>query len=393
MASIAPLRVLLLLLPLSCGATAPAVTSIPLAAFTGPLTLLSHADDPRELLVFERPGSRPFVAALAEALERANATARERGLAPIQLTVLRWKRDRHDPVPLAGGATPVARIEADVRFDVWLQDFAEIAAAGGETLLFDPGHARGGLERIVPLLADRWGARWLRLPRDAPGSANGAGNIEALPDGRLLLGSNAGPGLTRFLLAHGYRGHQLRIDTAFLAIGHVDELFSHVVTGPGRCDYALVRASPGLALASARNDPAPPRWLAKRLARKAFARTQRALDRRIAASAAAVRAGAASCPPPAVIPLPVLFDCKGPPDAPRSCRATRPNAVNMTVLRRDLLIPDPGYAPFRTAIVAALVAAGQSPHLLPAGFHHERQGGVHCATNVRRDPARAAAPD
>ncbi len=110
---------LALLVALACRSAAPLLTPQPPGGFDGTLTLLSHADDPRELLVFEPPGSRTFIAAVAAVLPDANLAAPAQGLPPIQLTVFRWKRDRHAPVPLDdAGATPVVRIEVDVRFDV-----------------------------------------------------------------------------------------------------------------------------------------------------------------------------------------------------------------------------------------------------------------------------------
>jgi hypothetical protein len=380
----------------ACGAPPADPAAIPAHAFRGRLTLLSHAHDPLELLVFERKASRPLVQGLADALEKLNREAAAHGRPPVALSILRFRRDPSDPIALEAEVTPVSRIAVEVRFDVWLQDFAEIATSRGRTWLLAPHRPSGGLERIAPLLAERWGAGRVSLPRDAEGAANGAGNVEALPDGWLLLGSTAGPGLEDFLSARGYAHRLARIDTSFLAVGHVDELVSHVVIGPGECAYALVRASPRLGLDLLRDDPAAPRALRRRRTDR-FERTQAVLEARITASLAELRARqterVAGCPEVPIIALPVLFECKGALDAPRACRSLLPNPVNMTVLRRHALVPDPGHVPFRRAVETALRSYGQVPHFLDARFHHERRGGVHCATNVRRDPQRRWSPE
>jgi hypothetical protein len=301
------------------------------------------------------------------------------------------------------GTTPVERVPVDVRFDVWLQDAAEIASAGeGEAarLVLVDARQRGDLARVVPDLAARWGAAWVRLPRDPNGTASGAGNVEALPGDVLLLGSTAGPRLAEFLFARGYAGRHVRVDTSWLAIGHVDELFSHVITGELPCGFALVRASPALGLALAREAEVAPWWLRRRLGAPGeashYVRVQEALEARIGAALEDVRTAVAArlpaCARVPVVPLPALFECHGAPEAPRDCRPSLPNPVNLTVLDRHALVPDPGWAPFSDAIVEALRGAGQVPHLLDAGFYHRQLGGLHCATNVRRDPARLLEP-
>ena len=386
----------------ACVRPPPAVAPTPPAQLPEPLRLLSHNHAPEELLVFERPGSREFVVSLHAAVEAVN---RDRGpdRAPVALTVLRWRRDRSALAGIVPGATPVERVPVDVRFDVWIQDAAEIAWAGegaaGRLVLLD-ARQRGDLARVVPELASRWGAAWVRLERDANGTASGAGNVEALPGDLLLLGSTAGSRLADFLFAHGYRERHVRVDTSWLAIGHVDEIFSHVITGEGPCGFALLRASPALGVALAREASVVPWWLRRRLGApdeaSHYVRVQEALDARIRASVEEIRKSVAArlpaCARLPVLALPVLFECQGSPEAPRRCRPSLPNPVNLAVLDRHVLVPDPGWAPFSDAIERALRDAGQKPHLLDAGFYHRQLGGIHCATNVRRDPARLLEP-
>lgn len=386
----------------ACGRAAPPpVPPTPPGELPAPLRLLSHADPPAELLVFDHPRGRDFVAALALALDAVNR-ARGPEAPAIALLVLRWRHDRGEARIPALAETRVARVEVPTRFDVWTRDFVEIAAAGRgpgtQLVLLDPDRGRrerpaGGLARFVPELALRWRASWVRLPRSTA-RADGAGNVQALPDGTVLLGSTAGAGWADLLSARSAGGPPTRVDTAFLHVGHVDEILSHVIVGPGRCDFALVRAAPAraLALVRAHRDTAPDA-VRSRLGSVGAPtdgdRLQRALDARIATAAEGARAAVAArgCPPPPVVELPVLFACEGGAAAPRACRSLLPNPVNATVLGRHVLAPEPGWAPFEEAVRAALEARGQTLHLLPGERHHERRGGVHCATNVRRWPA------
>ncbi len=390
-----------ILLAGACTHPPPAVPPTPPAQLAGPLRLFTHNHRAAEVLVFESGGSRTFVEALLSVIERAN---RERTpeLPSIELTVLRWRRDRSRGADLTATATPVRRIPVDTRYDVWLQDAAEIGAVGrgadARLVLLDP-HRRGGLQRFVPELARRWAAIWVRLERDRRAASNGTGNVEALPGDVLLLGSTAGPNLERFLLGHGYADRHVRVDTSWLRIGHVDEVISHVITGAGDCGFALVRASPGLGLALARGDPQAPWWLQRRMGTAGesthFTRVQESLEARIEASVAEVRRAVethADCARLPVIALPALFECNGPPEAPRRCWSSLPNPVNLTVIDRHVVVPDPVYLPFSSYVDEILRAAGQEPHLLEATFYHQQLGGVHCATNVRRDPQHVLVP-
>jgi len=368
----------------------PPVAPTAPSQIAGPLRLFTHADPPVELLVFDHRRSRGLVASLGPVLDAVN---RERapGAPALELTVLAWRHDR-GAARVEAERTPVRRIALSTRFDVWLQDFAELAlapAAGGapRLMLVDP--QRGvGLERFAPELALRWGARWVRLPPAPDSAASGAGNVEALPGGWLLLGSTLGEAMARFWIERGFADRHLRIDTSWLAVGHVDEIVSHVVTGPGPCDFALVRAAPARALALAAADPGPPRWLRLGAHRTA---QQHVLEARIAGEIERVLEALASrepvCATIPVVELPVLFRCDGEPATPQACRSERPNPVNMTVLDRHLLVPDPRHGPFAREIRRALEPHGQRVHLLDADSPHERRGGLHCAMAVRRVPS------
>lgn len=371
----------------------PAVAPTPPSQVAGPVRLFSHADPPVELLVFDHRRSRALIASLGPVLDVVN---RERapGAPPIALTVLAWRYDR-GAAHVETEATSVERIEVATRFDAWLQDFAELALAPGpdgtpRLVLVDP-HRGAGLEGVAPELALRWGARWVRLPEAPATASSGAGNVEALPGGLLLLGSTVGDAMARFWLERGHAGRHVRLDTSWLAVGHVDEIVSHVVTGPGPCDFALVRASPGRALALVEADPDPPRGLRRRDAAR-----QRTIEARLAGEIERVRRaladGAPACPDVPVVELPVWYRCGSRDDAPEDCRSELPNPVNMTVLGRHLLVPDPRDAPFARETRRALEARGQVVHLLDADAAHERGGGLHCAMAVRRVPADGGPP-
>ncbi|OFZ05177.1 MAG: hypothetical protein A2X97_10310 [Bdellovibrionales bacterium GWA1_52_35] len=85
------------------------------------------------------------------------------------------------------------------------------------------------------------------------------GNIEALPNGDFLISGETSPGLANYLADLSGSAPVLAI-AGFLQVGHVDEMFT-VIGVPGRpapCNYALVFASPRLAidqLGRNRNDP------------------------------------------------------------------------------------------------------------------------------------------
>lgn len=379
------MRVLLCLLLVACTADRPRPDPEPASA--APVTLLSHAHDPREVLVFEHEASRPFLDALARSLDVVNGDGARAGLAPVALTVLHPLRDRHAPEDLPARRTPIERVAVDLRAGVWIQDVTEIGLRGARVWLLDPRRSADGADRLLASLARRWGAVREAPPAEPRGAraANGGGNVEVLPEGTLLLGRNAGPALAELLFASGYRARHVRVDTDFLAIGHVDELFSHVVTGPDPCDFALLVASPERGLATAGRAAEPD---------TRFVRVQRALEARIGASRSVLREAIGrrtpGCRPP-VVALPVTFDCRGEATAPRDCRTTEPNPLNAIVLRRHVILADPGRAAPREVIAGLLRAHGQVPHFVPARVEHASGGGPHCASNVRRSATRWAA--
>ena len=369
----------------------------PVAAPLTALKLLSHNNSPTEVLVYTERGNRGFVEALLRAVAGVNAGRAVRREAPVSVLgayktpgegLGALRRRWRDRVPL--DFVPVAS-----RMDVWLQDVAEIGAAGGVPVLL--GTARGrGLDRLVPALAARWGGTWTGLPAPAPGAANGAGNLEALPYGLVMIGATAGPGLRRFLAGQGYGRSLVELDTLWLEVGHVDEIVSHVVLDGGACGLALLRASPGAALDLLRHTPA--RDLPRRLRRAvgsagddgAFHAGQTALEQRLerieAGLLSAIARRRPACRSVPVVRLPVLFRCAGSPGQPRRCRPLTPNTANLVVLDRHVLVPDPGIDAFRGHIAERLRVLGQTPVFLDDRFYQRRRGGVHCATNVRRSP-------
>ena len=63
------------------------------------------------------------------------------------------------------------------------------------------------------------------------------------------------------IVDRGYRSRHVSLDTSWLAVGHVDEIVSHIVTGVGPCEFALVRAAPTLAVELVAEETDLPRWL------------------------------------------------------------------------------------------------------------------------------------
>jgi len=371
----------------------------------GNVRLLSHNNAAAEIVVYAESGNRDFVLALLDAVEAVNADAGARPF-PIINTRILYKR------PGSGlGLLRRRERSADIRFtpthsrmDVWVQDVAEIGSAAGTTTPLLLATSRGrALDRVVPDLAAAWNGAWLPLPRPDDGDANGAGNIEALPNGLVMLGSTAGMGLRRFLAERGYLGALAVVDTDWLEIGHVDEIVSHVILRPGAgdCGFALLRASPGAALdalAAHRGEidaPASVRRLHDALRGSArdksesveLLATQRELETRLSRAASelarAVAEHSPACRGVHVEPIPVLFECRS---GRSRCRALGANPVNMAVLNHHLVVPDPRVAILREDIARRLRALGQSVHFVDDRFYARRKGGVHCATNVLRRP-------
>jgi Protein-arginine deiminase (PAD) len=79
-------------------------------------------------------------------------------------------------------------------------------------------------------------------PSQVPNDGDRGGNIEVTHEGRALLGSNASPRLVA-LITEITKKPPILVDTGFLLVGHVDEIFSFVPSSDA-CGAALVYADP-----------------------------------------------------------------------------------------------------------------------------------------------------
>jgi len=366
-----------------------------------PITLLHHNHPPRLVVAAAVPGAEWFLRDLYEAL--ADLRRHDPGSPGLLLldpgdgraTAPLQARDRNGADLLR-----VARTRSAQGAD-WLQDFGEFATDADAPLVLAT-HARASARDLARELARIEDMRFEAWPSE-PGAANGGGNVEALPDGIALVGNTAGPGL-RARVAAAYGAAMLTVDTGWLEVGHVDEILSSVLVPGMPCGFALVRASPALALEIPVGDsPGDGMRRYRRLALRAALRpgtdpwrAQQVLERQLAAIASAVvarvKALDARCAALPVIALPVLYECDGPAAAPVRCRAIASNPVNMVVLGHAVLTGATGVAAFDDAVRARLAAAGQRVYLIDDRHQRALGGGVHCAVNVLRDPTRRVAP-
>jgi hypothetical protein len=79
------------------------------------------------------------------------------------------------------------------------------------------------------------------------GSAEAGGNIEGAPGGFCMIGDNAGREFVKQVC--GERSNTIQLDTSWLAVGHVDEIFKIIPTHyndgrPKECEFSLMAASP-----------------------------------------------------------------------------------------------------------------------------------------------------
>ena len=149
----------------------------------------------------------------------------------------------------------------------WMQDSFQFTTIDAKPALYQLEHGRENRDKIELRLACKL-ARNCDIPYYIPpdmvhpynaesDDLNSGGNLEVLPGGTFLSGVRKYPEggdirieRTRFqdiqkrsLRQSGNR--VLEIDTSFLQVGHVDEIFNFVKTDrPAPCDFAVMMASP-----------------------------------------------------------------------------------------------------------------------------------------------------
>ena len=257
-------------------------------------------------------------------------------------------------------------------------------------------------------------------------SGGQGGDVEAFPGGVVAVGSKTTAD-TKHILTEGSGDAPVQMDTSWLRIGHVDELFQVVPTGDGQCDFAIVHASPAAGLelllrlpASAQIEPdmgqtrpvgeetfgsrrpngtsacvddlpsngwgnAPLTAGAAR-ACAGFSMINRQFEAKIQTDLAKLRQAVSAktgCEQPKTIAIPQLFRPGG-VGGRTGAESVNPNAVNAVVLGKGVIAGDQPNDVFRDEIRRRYQAAGIRVELIDARYFHFNGGTVHCSTNVVR---------
>lgn len=150
-------------------------------------------------------------------------------------------------------------VEGGLNLDRWMQDWGEFLGYGrnadGEMVSGVYYVNRGrGLERIVQEIAMMLDLPFIRSESNTGSGGNYGGNIEMTPDGTLYFGNTMDWKQENQLVGKNGRSNAAKLDTSWLAVGHVDEHMSVIpakaqleypadYTGP-RANYGLVVADP-----------------------------------------------------------------------------------------------------------------------------------------------------
>ncbi|GAA0587106.1 hypothetical protein GCM10010172_85240 [Paractinoplanes ferrugineus] len=251
------------------------------------------------------------------------------------------------------------------------------------------------------------------------------GNLETVPDGRIVLGGTPSPEVVTFLRAQAAQPVVV-VDTSWLVVGHVDE-FIQFLPVPGGWRALVADPSAGLALLStvpagaALHGALPPlgdyeERIDQRTAGEFRADPQFLDVNRIAAGRIDAALAVLALPKSQIVRVPVLFTARGldwgiakyaiddlPPgpdrdeavaalNARRSAVAETPNPVNGLAAGSGRYVAPKPFGPvvagrdiFATAIESALAGIGYRvtfvDDLISA---HVSEGEIHCSTNTYR---------
>jgi hypothetical protein len=144
----------------------------------------------------------------------------------------------------------------------WLQDIGQSFFSGGRPQwrpISSYQRGRGTNASISEILERECGVNMgpgLGRPENSR-SGKAGGNIEGGPGGLCLVGNDAFEGneWAEFSLDVCGGAEPFEAPTSFLEVGHTDEIFSTIRTGPGRCDVAILLASPLAAIMAMRSRP------------------------------------------------------------------------------------------------------------------------------------------
>lgn len=276
---------------------------------------------------------------------------------------------------------PVRRLPGDVaQGDRWVQDAFQSASMNGRSLVIRL--PRVGPTRELALLSPGHG-----LPSGigavatgviSSSSADFGGNVDVLAphgrftNGRLLVGEVSDE-LLAWLESQGAQNPAVRVETDWLASGHVDEIVMPLPSPSGVVRLAMASTQDGL---DAVKGTAPPAW-----STPAFIRFNQACQAKLDAAEAVLRAAVAPTPLE-VVRVPVLFA-----PSPRAASAVA-NPVNALVVGETVLLgaPDAGAAgeALRALSEARYAKVGLQARWLDVSAYFRRGGSVHCAVEAIR---------
>ncbi|MCO5168420.1 MAG: protein-arginine deiminase domain-containing protein [Planctomycetes bacterium] len=345
-------------------------------------------------------------------------------------------------VTAAGVPAPREASGASYANDRWMQDvmefgFSTLPAAGAPASRHLPVVLRTANDRatlwgrgatsadsfpLEELLGPGVGL-YVALPPALGSSLDSFGNLECSPPvtvggkewkfGRVIYGHDAGrpmqPEITDLLLAQGVQG-AFAVDTSWLEVGHIDEVFSFCPAPGTPKKFKLLVASPQEAmtivdrlhaagdgaaelLPSGVSEAGLPKTVAGIKADATFELWQREVQTKIDGVVATLRTNL-GLDPADVVRLPVLFKKV----SASYYIAYTANSVNMLVVTKpggdaNLCVPKP-FGPrtaagcqFEADIDGKLRALGCAPRFIDDwATYHALAGEIHCGTNQRRRP-------
>jgi hypothetical protein len=285
--------------------------------------------------------------------------------------------------------------------ETFIQDFAEIGCSRSA-----PGQT---VRKLCVMMGLQGG--WFKDYIDANNGyfrteyGNIGGNIETSPSllnfdyGRLIVGQNLHLPAKEFLKAQKLQtenGNLIELPVAWLAVGHVDEVFTIVPAGSG---FKVLVADLQLAINILRNNPgeetsagfAPRADILAVYDDPGNALTLALITNKLAAVRSALSSGL-GINEADFIKVPVPFTVHGGMLNPEA-QCYLPNMINMLVVRnaggqRKLAVPNPCFGPILQTLATDLSNIGYQQNeikTVDTSGPHAGLGEAHCATNARRE--------
>lgn|GEM_PF-3106531 len=346
------------------------------------------------------------------------------------------------------GSTPLPylqKIVAPVDLDIWMQDWGEFASAQVEGhavpvhAILDTGRGFLYSSKTVEVFASTLGIPFIRIPLQGAARAGSyGGNIEATPDGRIVMGDASVDDEVISFLTRMTGQDPIRVPTGWLQTRHVDEYLSFLPAPASPCGSVLLLGSPleGLqilagagaqeAKRAALPDPEAVQNSLRYFAdgnldkplRGAFwevdmiVRSNLRAENAIRNAEAILRSTSHFCMP-RVVRVPQLYyrdasQDEGGGTSPQleqqaleaaetftQMASLIPNAMNLLVLRDHVVVSlqrfNPKIETFKpfekiiTARLADVLGGPEKVHFVDTHPYGFRGGGIHCGTNVIRE--------